>query len=438
MERALSAVQYIKVARALPIVVLALSSIALGEPLPGGRTAEVRVAPEPPLPVRGPRFAPVTIDVWLTLPATTVMAKTEPLLRRQLAAGDVRLVYHLGGSEQAPSLQCLEALAEALREDRFFPLLDALIERGLDPRQPAIDEIARLAVDAGLDEETLRAALADRRHRDRASRWIVESRAAGHGNEILINGAQQSLQPTPNDLAQAIATQRKRARDLADEGVPLTLLYERMTRDEALFGADPSRRRRVSIDLAGAPSRGPEVAPVTIVLFSSFACGPCKRLHETLKRVDERFPGRIRFVWKNLPASVPAAMTAAQFAEAAAARNGFWAMYDHALQAPLRVYGLGPTELEAATRASGLDGAAIQREVAADGWRSAVQRDVDEARKLEITQPGTSVVNGLVLPPPPALGYEQYEAVVEHELEAGVLERLAGDRAPPRPPRSTE
>ncbi len=411
--------------RRVGLALLIVAGSVSGEPLPGGRTAEVRVAPAAPQPLRGPRYAPVTIDLYVTVPVQSPMARVEPMVRRLVAAGDVRVVYHLGGQTQPPYSTCLEALAEAEREGRFFALLDALVTRGLDPRPLAVEELPRIAGDAGLDGEAFAAALADHRGRERAAAWLTETRAAGHGaNELLVNGVSQSLSLSASDLAQAVATQRKRARELAAQGVPLTRLYERLTRDDALGGALPGfERRRVTVATAGAPARGPEVAPVTVVILSSFVCEACRNLHRTLDRLDKRFPQSIRFVWKNLPTN-PMTTMAAGFAAAAHARGRFWALYDHLRDAQLRLYRITHGDLAQAASAAGLDGAALDREVQADAWRAAVQRDVDDAHQAGISSPATVVVNGIVLAAP---GYDQLESLVAREMELGLLGRLGSD-----------
>jgi protein-disulfide isomerase len=80
---------------------------------------------------------------------------------------------------------------------------------------------------------------------------------------------------------------------------------------------------------ADDPSRGPAVAPVTVVLFSDFQCPFCSRVVPTLKQIEGAYPKDVRIVWKHLPLPFhPNALPAARAAEAARVQGKFWEMHD--------------------------------------------------------------------------------------------------------------
>jgi protein-disulfide isomerase len=401
-------------------LLLAATARAAAAPIPSGHTSEVQVAPRPPLPVRGPRFAPVTIDVPLALPVTQWTADLAPLLHRQLAAGDVRIVYHIAASSASPwAMNELEALLEAARQERFLELCDALIARG--PALLSPEELVRLGREAGLIDVELAAALADHRHRAEADRLTTESHANRRPGEVTINGTR--LHPyrlSERDLATRMADERKRARAALESGVPLTQLYEKLLRErEETSGnwpGDPSRR--ITLDLHGAPTRGPAIAPVTVVLVSSFGCTQCVELSRTMRRLDARFPGQIRWAWKSYP-TTPWATLAAEYAAAAQAQRGFWAFHDQ-IQRP--VWRIEKRELNEAARAAGLDAMRMEREVTAGVYRAAVQSDLADARRAALPWPGYALVNGRALPPGQDPAF--YERAVQDELKLGLLDRL--------------
>ena len=54
-------------------------------------------------------------------------------------------------------------------------------------------------------------------------------------------------------------------------------------------------------DVAGAPTRGPENAPITLVEFSDFQCNFCRRAHPTVERVLEEYGDKIHFIYRDYP-----------------------------------------------------------------------------------------------------------------------------------------
>jgi protein-disulfide isomerase len=75
---------------------------------------------------------------------------------------------------------------------------------------------------------------------------------------------------------------------------------------------------------------GAEHAPVTIVEYGDFECPNCKMAVPTPKLLLERFPGRVRFIYRHFPLEEahPHALAAAEASEAAAAQGAFWVMHD--------------------------------------------------------------------------------------------------------------
>lgn len=75
---------------------------------------------------------------------------------------------------------------------------------------------------------------------------------------------------------------------------------------------------------------GSEHARVTLVEYGDFECPSCKVAVPTPKLLLERFPNKIRFIFRQFPLqdAHPHALLAAEAAEAAAAQGKFWSMHD--------------------------------------------------------------------------------------------------------------
>ena len=88
----------------------------------------------------------------------------------------------------------------------------------------------------------------------------------------------------------------------------------------------------VPMDVADAPTKGPENAKVTIVEFSDFECPYCDRfVTQTLPQILSAYGDKITFAFRNypLPASMhPYAEKAAEAGECANDQGAFWQYHD--------------------------------------------------------------------------------------------------------------
>jgi diadenylate cyclase len=77
-------------------------------------------------------------------------------------------------------------------------------------------------------------------------------------------------------------------------------------------------------------ARGPEDAPVTLVMYGDYECPYCGGAHPMLKELQERVGAQVRFVFRHFPLDSvhPRARRAAQAAEAAASQGRFWEIHD--------------------------------------------------------------------------------------------------------------
>jgi protein-disulfide isomerase len=177
---------------------------------------------------------------------------------------------------------------------------------------------------------------------------------------------------------------------------------------------------RVTLDLAGAPSRGPANAPITLVEFSDFHCPYCQRVKPTIAELLARYPDKIRLVFKDLPLDSlhPAARAAAEAAQCANDQGKFWPFHDKVYE---RAPDASPATLKAIATEVGLDVPAFEQCVSSRKHEATVQRSVDEAEGFGVTGTPAFFVNGRLIAG--ALPLDAFTRVIDEELAGTVKTR---------------
>ncbi len=401
---------------------------ARADSLPTAAAHEVVHVPAAADPVRGPRFAAVTIDLYLAFGPPAASAAWEVVRRAVERNPDAREVVHLTSYSSPGSDLALEAAMAAGASGRFFEFCDRLLR----DRSPTLtlSELVRIGADVGLDAKQLEPALQAHTYRPQ----VEELRARAHGHipgEVFVN--LDRLWANEDALATAIQAARPRAQALLESGVPLSRLYERLLDErrkrQTDTGDSHGSPRRVQVDLSGAPARGPSLAPVTVIVFSNLSCAQCADLELLLARARDKHPGAIREVWKNwVPpyASFGLEATAAEFAVAAQNQGRFWELHDLALPArPSAAHPRpGKPELEQMARTVGMDLGRMADERRLGTLRVALERDQVELRRLGLNYSPSLLVNGVLLSG--SANEARLEQLISDELARGVLDRLSG------------
>ena len=170
---------------------------------------------------------------------------------------------------------------------------------------------------------------------------------------------------------------------------------------------------RAEVPIAGAPSKGPESAPVTIVKFEDFQCPFCKEFQPTVKELLSRYNGKIRLVHKDLPLDSihPHARRAAEAARCADEQGKFWNYHDI-------LYANHPKaseeNLKNLAKEVGLDVNAFDRCLSSGKYKTAVQRDLIDGTKLGVTGTPTFFINGREISGNQPL--EIFAAIIDEEL----------------------
>jgi len=170
---------------------------------------------------------------------------------------------------------------------------------------------------------------------------------------------------------------------------------------------------RVEVSIDGAPSRGAVEASVTLVEFSDFHCPFCKQVQATLRQLLEKYPGKVRLVYRDFPLETlhPQARRAAEAARCAHDQGKFWDYHDllftNAPQA-------APEDLKQYAAKVGLDMTDFDRCLSGGSHQAAVQRDFDEGTRLGVAATPSFFINGRPLSGAQPL--EGFVRVIEDEL----------------------
>ncbi len=178
---------------------------------------------------------------------------------------------------------------------------------------------------------------------------------------------------------------------------------------------------RYRVELGNAPARGPEDAPVTLVMFSDFECPFCRKALKTVEALERQYAGKLRFVYKAFPIDRhPNAMTAALMAHSAQAQGNFWPFHDLLFSGR----GLDRDTLMGHARQVGLDEAGLRRDLDELRYAPQVRADLRQARRLDVTSTPVFFVNGRRVKG--AQSMEAFRAVIDEELEFAGDWRAAG------------
>jgi protein-disulfide isomerase len=144
---------------------------------------------------------------------------------------------------------------------------------------------------------------------------------------------------------------------------------------------------------AGDHVLGPAGAPVTLLEYGDYECPFCRGAFRDVHRLLDRYPGQIRFAFRNFPIAAvhPHAELAAEAAEAAAAQGKFWDMYELLLQDSSA---LDLDSLLGYADRLGLDAARFRNEVVGNVYAEKIASDVAEGVANGVNQTPKFYVNG--------------------------------------------
>jgi protein-disulfide isomerase len=138
----------------------------------------------------------------------------------------------------------------------------------------------------------------------------------------------------------------------------------------------------VTIPTAGSPFRGPDDAVLTLVEFSDFQCPYCWIAVTKLNAVLEKYPGKIKLIFKQFPLDMHSQAALAAAAAIAAHQQGkFWPMHD-ALFAHRRE--LSRPVILALARAAGLDMERFEADLVSAKTKATIARDLEDGDRAGV------------------------------------------------------
>lgn len=167
----------------------------------------------------------------------------------------------------------------------------------------------------------------------------------------------------------------------------------------------------IDIDTVSSPTKGPANAPVSMVIFTDFQCPYCIKLVPLLDQVMEKYKGKIKLVFKNMPLQFhEMAEPAARAALAANEQGKFWEFHDKLFT----VAQLNPEALTTVAAAVGLDMARFNTDMQSPAIRQKLSKDMLDAQKAGVTGTPTLYINGRKLKQRSLAGFQ---TLIDEELK---------------------
>jgi len=144
---------------------------------------------------------------------------------------------------------------------------------------------------------------------------------------------------------------------------------------------------------------GTEGAVLTIVEFSDFACPYCEQAHTILKKIINRYPGKVKIIYRDLPLhenSVDLAMAA----RCAGEQGKFWDMHDQLFANQSSLKGTGDdlkTVIYSLAGTLGLNAATFDNCYQNKKYLPNISTDFTDATTLQIKGTPTWFLNGKIL-----------------------------------------
>lgn len=164
----------------------------------------------------------------------------------------------------------------------------------------------------------------------------------------------------------------------------LIALEEKRTAEAATKVADALKSKQKELIANAADfSIGPADAPVTVVEFFDYRCGFCKRSAEWATELPEKYDGKVRVVFKELPI-LSAESEKAALAAIAAGKQGKYIEMHMALMELDNNSGFGPDQIDAAAKSAGVNVAKMRADMKSMPVQKAVADSKSLARELDI------------------------------------------------------
>jgi protein-disulfide isomerase len=158
-------------------------------------------------------------------------------------------------------------------------------------------------------------------------------------------------------------------------------------------------------------------APVTIVEYSDFQCPFCGKAYVTVKQLESDYKDKIRIIFKNMPLDFhPLAMPAAKYFEAMTRQGMDKAekFHDAVFSNQAELNAKKEAFLKEAAKKAGADMKKLEKDVNDPSIMDQINKDIDEAKKFNITGTPGFIINGVSLRG--AYPVEEFKSIIDHHL----------------------
>ncbi|HEX3776192.1 MAG TPA: thioredoxin domain-containing protein [Polyangiaceae bacterium] len=312
---------------------------------------------------------------------------------------DVRLVLRQNPLPFHPrALPAANLALEARAEKGDAGFIDATHGLFDDKRGLEDADLEKLGNDLKLDPKRVHNAIAQNTHASEidADIDLANDFKASGTPYFFINGQRLSGAQPIESFVTAIDAQLKVANALVADGTQRARMYDEILKRAK--DADPPEQKSIPAPSAENPSRGPVNAPVVIHEFADFQCPFCSRVEPTLQELDKAFPGKLRFVWHDLPLPFhPHARPAALVAREARAEKGdaaFWKIHDFMFRDQSDEHAFSGEKFAEYASALGLDAGKLQAAPSDGRHDAALAHDQSVATAAKINGTPAFVING--------------------------------------------
>lgn len=171
---------------------------------------------------------------------------------------------------------------------------------------------------------------------------------------------------------------------------------------------------RYDVSVDDDPSLGPANAPVTIIMFSDYQCGYCKKWYqEVFQPLMQNYSGSIRFVYRDFPlySIHPSAGSTAEAADCAGDQDKYWEFFTAVFNDSGQLDSLA---IQNYGQSIGLEMEEFNQCLSSRKYQSEVEKDYSYAAALGIQSTPTFFINGIALIG--AQPYQVFATVIEQEL----------------------
>jgi len=163
--------------------------------------------------------------------------------------------------------------------------------------------------------------------------------------------------------------------------------------------------------------RGPADAPIAIVEYSDFQCPFCAKGFAVVEKILEAYPGKVKFMFKNLPLPMhPLAMPASERFEAIALQDAekAYKFHDEVFRNQRKLGADGEKFLDALAAKVGANVAKMKKDMKSDKVKARIDADMAEAEKFGISGTPGFIVAGVSVRG--AYPFETFKEIIDKKL----------------------